>query len=245
MMTPDILKLKAFYATPFGEQVRQLIMSSILRLWPDIPKECTLGIGFATPYLEAYLGKGALVTACMPARQGAAYWPANRTNLVFLSHESELPLPENSMNRVLLVHCVETTDQLEPMLRDIWRVLTPGGRVLVVASNRLGLWSRSSRSPFGFGLPFSTAQLKTLLTEHDFTISRSASALFLPPTYSRLLWRAANVLERIGKTLCLNVGGVALLEAEKQIYAGIQQPSAARNYKKVPAARPIMTMNKG
>ncbi|MGE0754662.1 MAG: class I SAM-dependent methyltransferase [Alphaproteobacteria bacterium] len=242
MLTPDILKLKAFYATPLGELAHGLILRSILRVWPHARGESVLGIGYTTPYMAEYLDDGALLAACMPSYQGAAYWPANRTNLTFLANESELPIRESTMNRVLLVHSIETTDQLHTMLRDVWRVLTPGGRVLVVAPNRLSMWARSSRSPFGFGLPFSMAQLKTLLAEHDFTVMHAASALYIPPLHNRLLWKVARRIDALGQLLCVNIGGVILVEAEKQIYAGVQQPAATRNYKKAPAAKPVMTM---
>lgn len=244
MLTPDIMTLKAFYATPVGQETCRLISASLAGFWPQAKNECILGMGYATPYLAAYLEESDITIACMPAHQGAAYWPANRTNLVFLAQESQLPLRENFFNRVLCVHSLETSDRLEHMLKDIWRVLVPGGRVLVIVPNRLGLWARSSRSPFGYGLPFSMQQLKNVMNASNFTVTRSASALFTPPAHSRLVWRAANFLERVGKLSALNLGGVLLLEAEKQIYAGVQQLVPVRNYVGAPATTPVMTMNR-
>ncbi|MFO0388494.1 MAG: class I SAM-dependent methyltransferase [Alphaproteobacteria bacterium] len=243
MLAPDIVSLKEFYATELGESARIYISSGIHAFWPEAKDELILGIGYATPFLSDYLNNQMIVAACMPANQGAAYWPANRANLTFLSHESELPLRENTVNRVLLVHSVETSEQLSWMLREVWRVLTPGGRVLAVVPNRMGLWARSSRSPFGYGLPFSMAQLKGLLSTHDFTLTRSRSALFMPPLRSNILWRLAAKVEILFRNLCPFFGGVLLVEAEKQVYAAIKQPVAARKFKTVPAARPVMSKN--
>src|SRR4051812_35784469 len=81
MFVPDILSLRQFYATPFGEEVRSLIAAGITELWPDAKGDTLLGIGYATPYLGAYTGKNAPVVACMPARQGAVSWPSTAGNM--------------------------------------------------------------------------------------------------------------------------------------------------------------------
>lgn len=241
MLTPDIVELREFYATNFGRNACALIRERLLRCWPSAKGETLIGIGYVAPYLKPYLEEASAVAACMPAKQGAAYWPANRANLAFLSHESELPLRENSINRVLLVHSLETSDQLSWMLREVWRVLTPGGRVMVIVPNRMGLWARSSRSPFGYGLPFSMMQLRSLVTSHDFTVMRTDSALFIPPTRSKMLWRIAGRIERAGHLLCAFFGGVLLVEAEKQVYAAVRQPVTTRSYRAVPAVKPVMS----
>ena len=114
------------------------------------------------------------------------------------------------------------------MLDDIWRILTPGGRVLAVVPNRMGWWSRSSRSPFGYGRPFSIMQLRDVIADHQFTLTRSSSALFIPPTKSRLAWKFASKIEMVGRALCPFFGGVLLVEAEKQLYASIRQPVSIR-----------------
>ena len=246
MFAPDVVNLRQFYASPFGQAAASLIAASLRHLWPEVRGDAMLGIGYATPYLEPYLGQTSPVVMCMPAAQGAAYWPAGRANLVFLAHEPELPLQESSINRILLVHSVENSEQLSWMMREIWRVLTPGGRVLAIVPNRMGFWSLSSKSPFGYGRPFSMAQLKDLVAEHQFTLTRSSSALFIPPMRWRFLWRAAEKIEKAGKLLCPFIGGVLLIEAEKQIYSTIRQPvHAKQGYRVHIPAKPAVTGVKG
>jgi SAM-dependent methyltransferase len=246
MFSPDVVSLRQFYATPFGEAVCGLIGRSLRDLWPHARGEVVLGIGYSTPYLEAYDGEASPLMVCMPAQQGAAYWPPSRGNVVFLAHESELPLPENSVNRILLIHSVENSEQLSWMFEEIWRVLTPGGRVLAIVPNRLGSWARSSRSPFGYGRPFSVAQLRDLMTSHHLTLTRSTSALFIPPLRITLLWKIAQKIETLGKWICPFFGGVLLVEAEKQIYAAIRQPVVTRKgYRMpVPATNTVLGMKK-
>lgn len=223
MFWPDVVALKEFYASPLGHLACHAVRHQILRFWPDATGEVLLGIGFAPPYLSSYLGKAQRVIACMPARQGVIHWPSQARNLTLLSDEAELPLPDNCVHRVLLMHALENSEHVRGMLSEIWRVLAPAGRVLAVAPNRHGIWARSSNSPFAHGQPFTTGQLRELLSEESFTPLRSDSALFFPPSRRRFLLRSARVLEGIGTHFFPAFGGVLLLEAEKRLYAPIMQ----------------------
>jgi hypothetical protein len=243
MFAPDIISLRQFYATPFGEAVRTLLAQTIQKFWPQVSGDTVLCIGHATPYMQRYIDQAKPLMMCMPAAQGAAYWPPTRANLVFLADESELPLQENSVNRVLLIHSLENSERLSWMMEEIWRVLTPEGRVLAIVPNRLSLWSRSARSPFAYGRPFSMAQLRGLMGDHRFAPTRACSALFIPPTRNQLCWKIAGRLERICQWLGLHIGGVLIIEAEKQVYAAILQPALAHKkaYRaNVAAPKPIM-----
>ena len=55
------------------------------------------------------------------------------------------------------------------MFKEIWRVLAGGGRLLVVAPNRRGIWARLDGTPFGSGQPNTMSQLSRLLRDELFT----------------------------------------------------------------------------
>ena len=57
----------------------------------------------------------------------------------------------------------------------------------------------------------------------------------MPPIPLRFLWRIAHKLETIGRVICPFIGGVLLVEAEKQIYASIKQPITMRTGYAAPA----------
>jgi hypothetical protein len=105
-------------------------------------------------------------------------------------------------------------------------VLASGGRLLAVVPNRRGLWARIERTPFGHGYPYSPGQLSRLLRDNMFQPTERASALYMPPIRSRMLLRTAGAWEKLGQRWAQAVGGVLLVEAEKQIYAApsIQKP---------------------
>lgn len=224
----------------------RILSKAIVDIWPEIKGDSLLGVGYSSCYVEPYLQQSSEVMVCMPAHQGAAYWPPSAANRVFLSHESMLPLANNSINRVLMVHSVENSEHLSWLIDEAWRVLTPGGRLLVVVPNRLGLWSHFSNNPFGTGRPFSKSQMKELLSDHDFTVTRAKTALFMPPCGYQTCCQLAEWFEKAGKWLHPVTGAVWLIEAEKQVYASIRQPVSARKGYHVPvrANKPAMGLKK-
>jgi len=224
-MASDVVDLRDFYRSALGQVARRMIRRAIQRVWPDLRGMRLLGIGYATPFLSALSGETERTIAVMPATLGVLRWPPEGRNLVTLAEEGELPFADYSIDRVVLVHAIETSDEVRAMLKEIWRVLAGGGRVLVVAPNRRGIWARLDRTPFGSGRPYTMSQLSQLLSDEQFTPIGSDTALFIPPATSRVMLRSAAAWERIGKRWFPTFAGVLMVEATKQIYA---KPAAAR-----------------
>jgi SAM-dependent methyltransferase len=224
-MPSDVVDLRDFYRTGLGQVARRMIRRAIQRVWPDAHAMRVLGIGYTTPFLAALSGETERTVALMPATLGVLRWPSEGRNLVALAEEGELPFADYSIDRVLLVHALETSDEVGPMLKEIWRVLAGGGRLLIVAPNRRGIWARLDRTPFGSGRPYTMSQLSQLLRDEQFTPVGSDTALFIPPARSRMIMRSAPAWERVGRSWFPTFAGVLLVEATKQIYA---KPAAVR-----------------
>lgn len=222
MLWPDVIDLKLFYTSPMGHMAQGVIARALQRRWPTAPNDVVLGIGYAQPYLSSYLQDANRVMVLMPAAQGALHWPQDGKNLTFLADESEIPLPDDSVNRVVIVHAFENTEQLRHMLREVWRILVPSGRLLVVAPNRNGVWARMAGSPFAHGSPYSSSQMKAMLRNHSFTPHDMEYALFTPPTTNRFILGGWRAFEFVGRRFFTMFGGVLVSEAEKQIYAASQ-----------------------
>src|SRR5262249_55714556 len=118
--------------------------------------------------------------AIMPAQQGVLHWPPEGPNAVTLADETELPLPDVSMDRVLLVHGLECSEHLRDMLREIWRVMTSSGRLLIVVPNRRGIWSRTDRPPLRRGPPFPPAPPARFVAQHNLPPDQGTPPLFHP-----------------------------------------------------------------
>jgi len=218
-MRADVVDLRNFYDTPMGDMTRRMIDRRVRALWPNVRGERVVGLGYAVPYLWPLLGEAERVLAFMPPTQGVLRWPADGRNLVAMADECELPLPDRSVDRMLLVHGLEGLDHTTAVLREIWRVLTDSGRLLMVVPNRRGLWARLERSPFASGRPYSIGQLETLLRSNLFAPGPRTAALFVPPSRSGVVQSAAPVWERVGARWFPGFCGVLLVEASKQIHA--------------------------
>lgn len=218
-MANDVVDIRDFYATSLGQITGRILRKHLREIWPNVQGERIAGIGYATPYLRLFQEEAERVVAVMPAGQGVLRWPLSGPNLSVLADESDLPLPDVAFDRVLLVHAIERTEALRPLLREVWRLLADGGRVLVLVPNRRGIWSRMEATPFGHGQPYTGMQLSRLLRDNLFTPLSTRSALFAPPIHRRLNVATAPALERIGRRWFPRFGGVVMIEAAKQIYA--------------------------
>ena len=243
-MWPDVVDLRDFYATSQGRVARRFIRRRVRAIWPDARGECVLGLGYATPYLDPFRDEAERVAAVMPAPQGVLHWPQGAPGAVALVDEAQLPFPDLYADKVLLVHAVECSERLKPMLREAWRVLAGGGRLLVVVPNRRGIWARLERTPFGSGHPYSTGQISRLLRENMFTPLRTEVALFAPPSRSSMILSMAPAWERVGARWFPAVSGVVLIEAGKEIYAAttaktrrVRKPVIVRAHKGAASGR--------
>lgn len=218
-MHSDIADLKEFYARPLGQAARRLLNHRIRARWRSAAGLTVMGLGYCAPFLGMYRGEAARVGALMPAGQGALVWPSAGDTLSVLVDEGNLPLPDNSVDRFLAAHVLEGAEPLGPLLREIWRVLSPEGRIIVIAPNRRGLWARLDTTPFGQGRPFSRGQLEAILRNALFTPLDWACALHMPPFDRSFVVRSAAAWERIGAGVSPAFGGVIIVEARKELMA--------------------------
>src|SRR6185369_14701585 len=135
-MWTDVLDLNEFYASSLGQTTVRLLRARLRQVWPSVRGETVLGLGYAGPFLRPFMEEAERTLSFMPAQQGVTRWPREGRNHTALVDELDLPLPDRSVDRVLLVHAIECTEQPRPFLREIWRVMADGGRLVVVAPTR-------------------------------------------------------------------------------------------------------------
>jgi len=228
MMHHDVGDLQEFYATALGQAVRRLLTHRIRARWRGLTGATLIGLGYASPYLGAFRGEARRIGALMPEAQGALPWPKGAPVMSVLVEEDRLPLADRSVDRLLAVHCLEMAERGRPLLREIWRVLSPEGRLMLIVPNRRGVWARLDNTPFGQGRPFSRRQLEALLIEALFSPLDWGAALFVPPVDRRMLLRSATAWERMGAALSPAFAGVIIAEARKELVAPIGKPAKAR-----------------
>ncbi len=215
----DVTELQEFYARPLGVMVRRLISGRARMRWRNMNGLNIYGLGYATPYLGVFRSDACQLGAFMPAAQGVILWPSKGPLQSVLVDERNLPLPDASVDRMIIVHCLEMCEATADTLREIWRVLSPEGRILLIVPNRRGVWARLDTTPFGHGRPYSRGQLRRLLCDALFDPLDWEEALFMPPAHLRLLLRSAGAWERLGSTFWPAFSGILMVEARKTVYA--------------------------
>ena len=234
----DVVDLRNFYSQRLGVVARRFVGRGIRARWADTRAQRVLGIGYATPYLGLFREEAERCLALMPAPQGVVRWPSTRPALAALVEEADLPLTDSAVDRVLLVHALEMSTDPAELLREVWRVLAPGGRLLAVVPNRRGLWARMDTTPFGHGRPYSRTQITQLLRETWFTPTGWGEALYVPPVGRGWFLRSAVAWERTGASLSAPFAGVHIVEATKQVYRAI--PARRERRRLVPALKPVL-----
>ncbi len=227
-MPLDVNDLLSFYASPLGDVSRRLIGRVLRARWNNCAQLSLMALGYGGPYLERFRDEAHRVLAIMPAEQGVVNWPASGRSASALVAPDMLPLPDGSIDRVLVVHALETAEHPSVVLEEVWRVLTPGGRMIVVTPSRRGVWARVDGTPFGQGQPYSKGQLRDLMREALFSPIYWGEALYAPPFRRRFFINSAPAIERVGAAIGIPFAGVQIVEATKQVYRPVGVRRLAR-----------------
>lgn len=222
-MRRSIEELRIFYGEPAGALARRLLARRLDDAWGEAVGCDVLGIGYATPWLDAFVGARRVVAA-MPGGQGVELWPPAGRNRTVLVDDRRLPFAAGSFDRILLVHALEEAEDAAGLLTEAVRALSPAGRIILIAAARGGLWSRVEATPFGHGRPFTRRQLEQLVRGAGLEPTAWSQTLYVPP-WSPLL-PLADGFEQVGRRVMPGAAGVILLEATRQAYARVHPGSA-------------------
>jgi SAM-dependent methyltransferase len=228
-MSIDIVDLRSFYASPLGAVTRDLVLAALRRRWGNASGLVVVGLGYATPYLGPFREEAARSVAFMPAAQGVVNWPSTGLSSSALVDADQMPLRDGSVDRIIVAHALEMAHQPSELMSELWRVLSPGGRVIVIAPSRSGLWARMDTTPFGHGQPYSRGQITALMRAALFTPVAWDEALYVPPVKRRFMLKTAKAWDKVGRTLGLPFAGVHLVEATKQVF----RPAAVKRLSRV------------
>ena len=246
-MIPGSNSLAAFYQTPLGCLIKATLYRTLERIAPLKEGQSILAYGHAYPLLETLNIKPEVLIGLVPAALGPYDWPqkaltyqkeraasqAMRINVSCLTIETAFPLPDQSIDYALLLHGLEFSQTSDALLDELYRVLSAQGHLVIFVPNRLGLWSRNDRTPFGYGTPYSTRQIIQLLAKHSYTISHWESALYFPPQTQSLSLRLAPTIEKLGHSWIRHIirliAGIQIVVAYKESQK--HKPKMARELK--------------
>lgn len=234
----DILDLKEFYGGQIGQFALGLLSEKLRGRWPSLKEMRLCAIGYGLPCIERNWPNEDS-TAFMPAIMGVVPWPDGQKNRSALVNEVHLPLADNSVDCVLILHALEMTYDPETMMHELWRVLVSGGRALIVVPSRSGSWARRDMTPWGSGRPFSRRQLRHLLRDAGFSPLVWEACLAAPPSRWPPISRLAKLIERPMSRLLPQLCGLTIVEAQKLVYAPVRR-ARTRSFVLKPVSRPVL-----
>ncbi len=224
-MRYSVEDLRTFYGEPAGAVARRLVARRLADAWGEANGNDVLGIGYATPWLDAFIGARRTIAA-MPGPQGVEPWPPVGRNTTLLVEDTRLPFAAGAFDRVLLVHALEEADNPAAVLAEATRVMAPAGRIILAVAARGGFWARSESTPFGHGRPFTRGQLERLVRAAGLEPFAWSHTLFTPPW--RPLLGMAERIEPLASRLLPGVAGLILLEAGRRAYVTARPGTAVR-----------------
>jgi len=217
-MWPHVREFRDYYRTAQGRLARRALNKRLQHAVGNVKGQNILAIGFGTPFLRDFKFHADSVTAVMSGRSGAVVWPHNGPSCVAIADETDLPFRDRTFDCVILIHSLEWSDMPHAIMRDVWRVLTDDGLLVVVVPNRRSIWSRLDLTPFGYGRPYSRGQLTRLLEEAMFVPTWVGGALLVPPGRSRWWFSLGRVIEALAGRWLGRAAALTMATATKRIY---------------------------
>src|ERR1019366_8796036 len=237
-MSIDVVDLRNFCGQRLGVVARRFVGRGIRSLWNDTAGQRVLGIGYATPYLGLFREEAERCLAFMPAGQGVVKWPTTRPALSALVDENELPLPDSAVDRVILVHALEMTNDPAALLREVWRVLATAAEAIrvitalvypILPDSAAKVWRQLGQGEI------SEAAIKSFLVNLAWSGLRAGTKFGEPaPLFPRAekdaVERMQNIEDENNKSVIEAAGG-----QEQAAKSGPEAPASALGVSPVPA----------
>ena len=100
----------------------------------------------------------------------------------------ELNFTDCSFDEVIIFNALDEKGLFDGFMREVWRVLEDGGKVLFFAPSPISFWRMDKETPLGSGLSFCPLKLWFRLARLRFTPLKVRRALLLPPRFYNAAW---------------------------------------------------------
>lgn len=206
-----------WFTQPPGRSLLAIEAHALRAVWPSLFSKVALQLGCAGPVdlLDACNAQVKVILD-MPNVAGV---PARRVHGL----PELLPFDNRSVDIMLLPHTLEFADDPHTVLREVGRVLTPEGHVVILGFNPLSLWGlwrllrrRRLSAPWN-GHFLQLARIKDWLKLLDFEIAGGKMLYYRPPLTRETTMDRLRFLEKAGDRWWPLAGAVYLLVAKKRV----------------------------
>jgi SAM-dependent methyltransferase len=139
-----------------------------------------------------------------------------------VANNEELPLANDSIDVILIHHALDFTENSHRLLREVTRVLRPGGQLIIVGFNPWSYWGLWKFFKRKINIPWcgrfiSKRRLSDWLQLLDLQIESTSHGLhFLPLKFSKLL-KSSDKVEKFGNRIKSPLGGAYFISCVKQV----------------------------
>lgn len=219
-------KYDAWFRTPHGQYVKHFEHEMTMSLTDVIPGMYVADIGCGTGlYTKELCQMGAKVVGVDISPEMleiAAQKTRNYTDSVefVIGDASALPFADNCFDRVFSITAMEFFEKPQPCLHEMYRILRPGGHMIVATLNSLCLWAVQRRIKSWFSQTiFSHAKFHSIFDMQrmlkPYRITSWRGGIFIPPFAPEWLINNCGKVERIGETLMPHLGAFIVARIDK------------------------------
>ncbi len=210
-------RLCEWFARSPGRSLLAVESYALRAVWPGLYGQVAVQLGCIGPV--DLLESCNATTRLLLDQPGMISAPLPR---VFAEPE-DLPFETASVDLVLLPHTLEFADDPHQVLREVSRVLTPEGHVVLLGFNPFSLWglwrllSRKREAAPWNGNFLQLARLKDWLKLLDFEFMQGSMHYYRPPLTSESAMDRLRFLDKAGDRWWPMAGAVYLLVARKRV----------------------------
>lgn len=216
---PSSLELSLFYGTPNGQLLNAEIASCLAEFLKEkkLSKRYLLCVGYPVSSCLPLFRQAKSYSVLTPFFQGPRKLVDKGLNRAALGDEAHLPFMEASFDIAVIFHAVEYMEDPVSFFEELWKVLSPGGRIILMIPNRKGGWKKS-------GIPHaSTDQGFNFAAARDFLFEKGFECVECKGVFHGLKFAKGKrpILEGVMKSVTIKGPGIMpgflLIEAEKVI----------------------------
>ncbi|OGO91941.1 MAG: hypothetical protein A3F10_02410 [Coxiella sp. RIFCSPHIGHO2_12_FULL_42_15] len=216
-------QLQQWYATPPGQWLLQFEQEQANKWVPLVRGATVLQMGGLpdTFSIAKHASEHYYFLSSQPSE-------VEKKNVDLIAHQEELPFLPNSVNVVLLVHVLEYAEHPTAVLKEVFDILAPNGKLLLFCFNPWSLWGMhkllSKNKPFPWkGKFISPARLQNWLISLGFSNLKDKTLCFRSPYNKRRLTRFAFFCEALGQITIPMLGAVSVFLVEKRVLNPLRQ----------------------
>lgn len=183
-----------WYDTSLGQAYGRSLQEVLQRWIPEQPDGWIVDVGCGPGLMLEQLlpdAEKAVAVDCSPEMSHRAKYRFEEADLpyrVVSASADTLPFPDGFSNLVITTNCLEFVDYPAKAFQEISRVLGDEGRAIFGVLNRHSIWELTrklirplSDAAYYQGSFFTSAELKSLVSSTDMTVSKFETAVHFPP----------------------------------------------------------------